>query len=373
MRKTIQWVRDKIHRLMIALAFSLKRTEEQILHQSGNADNISDEQNVNENRVSKALLKGEVTQEVKQLRYRTYKVDEEAKEQEYYSPLKSIKRDKQDNRHVKYKNPENCTLILIQPNKADSESVYESINKFNNKEKEPQGYTIKIKRNFVPRFRIEEYTRRIALFKRSDGATVIDFYISMYPDPTEFKSKAFIREIKEIITNKRKSDITDFSEFSFETYKCYNSEDYQEYTIKKCKLAEFDEYDGNHIFRYVTKEQPIIINNRLSDVFYDAEMDKRYREKAKKTVILDFNPYDESNKKKYTCTKCGKTFYYDLNEIDEAEPDEPRLINEECKKESETTSFLDAEITEQSTGQVLCKECLQKEYEKIVSKLSENI
>ena len=72
---------------MIGLSFSLKRTEDTMLRQEGTASNVGvgDEQEVNENRVSKALLKGEVTQEVKNLRYRTYKVDEEAKETEYYT------------------------------------------------------------------------------------------------------------------------------------------------------------------------------------------------------------------------------------------------------------------------------------------------
>ena len=201
MAKILENIRHRFRNFMIGLSFALKRTEDTMLRQEGAADNvgIGDEQEVNENRVSKALLKGEVTQEVKNLRYRTYKVDEEAKETEYYSPLKAIKRDKQDNRHIKYKKPDDCTLILIQPNKQECESVYAAIKEYENKEKETKQFTIKIKRNFVPRFRLEEYTRRLALFSRPDGSTVADFYISKYPDPSEFKAKAFIREVKEVM------------------------------------------------------------------------------------------------------------------------------------------------------------------------------
>ncbi|MBP5723700.1 MAG: hypothetical protein J6X18_09040 [Bacteroidales bacterium] len=367
---------DRLHRkarnFMIALSFALKRTEEHTLRQNGDDIDagIGAEQQINENRVSKALLKGEVTQEVKQLRYRTYKVDEEAKEQEYYSPLKAIKREKQDNRHIKYKKPEGCTLILIQPNKPEAESVYESINKFENKDREPQQYTIRIKRRFVPRFRLEEYTRRLALFSREDGSTVADFYVSKYPDPSEFKAKAFIREVKTVMESGRKSDLTDFSSFTFETYKCYNSEDYQEYTLKKCSLECFDEYDGNYIFRYVTKETPEVVNNRLSDKFYDAEMEKRYRNKEKKIATFDLNPYSDINKVEYVCSKCGKKFYYDLNEIDAVEPHEARMVDEESTDDSETTTYLDMQMTEQATGMRLCKDCLEKEYEKLVSQMA---
>ena len=374
MNKITNWFKKQFRNFMIRLSFAMRRTEQQMLTQSGGSVDVGvgDEQEVNENRVSKALLKGEVTQEVKMLRYRTYKVDEEAKEEEYYSPLKAIKREKQDNRHIKYKKPEGCTLILIQPNKAENESVYESIKKFESKDREPQEFTIKIKRNFVPRFRIEEYTRRIALFSREDGSTVVDFYVSKYPDPSEFKAKAFIREVKNVIETGRKSDLTDFTAFSFETYKCYNSEDYQLYELKKCLLDGFDEYDGNYIFRYITKEPLKVTNNRLSEKFKDEEMERRYKNKEAKKVTYLFNPYADTNKKTYTCSRCGKAFVYDLERIDSEEPGEAWDINGEKPKESNVSSYLDMQMTEQATGMRLCKECLQKEYERLVEQMAVN-
>ena len=359
---------------MVNLSFALRKTEVQTLTQTGSSkgEGVGAEQQVSENRVSKALLRGEVTQEVKQLRYRTYKVDEEAKEHEYYSPMKSMKRDKQDNRHIKYKKLEGCKLILIQPNKPEAESVYESIQKFESKEREPQQYTIHIKRKYMPRFRIEEYVKRLVLFEREDGATVADFYISKYADPSEFKAKAFIREVKGIVESGRTTDLTDFTSFSFETYKCYNSEDYQEYNFKNCVLEGFDEYDGNYIFRYVTKEPIEVTNNRLSNKFYDKKMDEKYKKKEAKKLEIDFNPYTSLNKKEYTCTKCGRTFVYDLEEMDAEEPHEAREIDEENENKKEVTSFLDMQMTEQATGMRLCKDCLQKEYEKLVAEMAKN-
>lgn len=360
--------------IMVYLSFALKRTEEQTLRQSGTSGEVGvgDEQQVNENRVSKALLKGEVTQEVKMLRYRTYKVDEEAKEHEYFSPMKSVKRDKQDNRHIKYKNIEGCKLILIQPNKPKTLSLEDAIKMFENKSIEPDSFTITIKRNFVPRFKLEEYTKRIALFSCPNGKTIADFYVSKYSNPSDFKSKAFVREMESVIKNGRKSDITDFSSFSFETYKCYNSEDFQEYTLRKCRLVGFDEYDGNYIFRYETDEEPKVVNNRLSDVYYDAEMDRRYKNKEKKALTIDFNPYSDVNKREYICDKCGKKFVYDLGEIDAEEPCEARLVDEEYRSDGEVTNYLDIEMTEQATGIRLCKDCLQKEYERLVAEMAKD-
>ena len=376
MKSVFKTIRIKLRNFMMGLSFALKKTEEQSLKQSGESSDIGfgAEQQVSENRVSKALLKGEVTQQVKELRYRTYKVDEEAKEHEYYSPLKSIKRDKQDNRHIKYKKPEGCTLVLIQPNKQDCESVYDSIKEFEAKERETKKFTIRIKRNFVPRFRLEEYTRRLALFTRDDGCSVADFYISKYPDPSDFKAKAFIREVNEVMVGKRKSDITDFGTFSFETFKCYNSEDYQEYTLKKCTLEGFDEYDGNYIFRYVTKTPVEVKNNRLSDTYYDETMARKYEDKEEKHVTYMFNPYAEQNKKVYKCSRCGKEIVYDLEAIDSEEPNEARDVTEEDTGNTNgVSSYLDMQMTEQATGMRLCKECLQKEYERLVESMADDI
>ena len=76
------------------LFWGLKNADEVITSQ--NADNsvgINIQKEVHENRVSKALLKGEVTEEVKRLRYRTYKVDREAKSYKYFSPTLAKKLD----------------------------------------------------------------------------------------------------------------------------------------------------------------------------------------------------------------------------------------------------------------------------------------
>lgn len=368
-----KWFKKKFQNFMISLSFALKRTEEQTLKQSGEANDVSigAEQQITENRVSKALLKGEVTQEVQQLRYRTYKVDEEAKEHEYYSPLKSIKRDKQDNRHIKYKELEGCKLILIQPNTPQVESVYDSIKKYEEKDREPQEYTIRINRKFTPRFRIEEYTKRLVLFSRGEE-TVADFYISIYADPTEFKAKAFLREVKEVM-NGRQTDLIDFKSFEFETYKCYNSEDYQLYKLKGCHLEGFDEYDGNYIFRFVTEKPVEVTNNRLSLKYYDDIMEKKYQNKEKKHTTIQFNPYDESERREYICASCGKKFYYDLGDIDAVEPGEARYIEDDnVSSENDVSTYLDMEMTEQATGKKLCKNCLQKEYEKLVAEMAKN-
>ena len=75
-------------------------------------------QEVSDKRVSKALLKGEVTQEVEELRYRTYRVDREAKNYEYIAPTLAFRKEKEkkdnDSKFITYENSENLEIITIQ-------------------------------------------------------------------------------------------------------------------------------------------------------------------------------------------------------------------------------------------------------------------
>lgn len=124
-------------------------------------------QKVEEQRVSKSLLKGEVTQEVEELRYRNYLIDRESKDFEYYTSTLALRRDKMDSKFVTFWNEDNLDLITIQPNYASDEGI-NSINV--NKEGIYKGYellngnteyTIKIEREgFTPRYFIENTPKR---------------------------------------------------------------------------------------------------------------------------------------------------------------------------------------------------------------------
>ena len=93
---------NKIRLFFYSLFYGLKGTEDIVFHQTGiNGDGgTSIIKEVEDKRVSKALLKGEVTQEVEELRYRTYLVDKESKTFEYYAPTLAIKKEAQDTKFL---------------------------------------------------------------------------------------------------------------------------------------------------------------------------------------------------------------------------------------------------------------------------------
>ena len=94
MKRFISKITNNIKLFFYDLLYGMKATEDVVFHQSGSGDGdgTSISKQVEDTRVSKALLKGEVTQEVEELRYRTYLVDKESKCFEYYAPTLAIKK-----------------------------------------------------------------------------------------------------------------------------------------------------------------------------------------------------------------------------------------------------------------------------------------
>ena len=70
--------------LWYGLPFGMKAADTEIMGSKQVDDNgVTIQQEVSDQRVAKHLLKGEVTQEVEELRYRTYKVSNEAENYKY--------------------------------------------------------------------------------------------------------------------------------------------------------------------------------------------------------------------------------------------------------------------------------------------------
>ena len=184
MLKQIKKLYNRLEAYWIGLFYGMKQTNDEIFTQVGldNTAGTQIQQEVSENRVSKDLLKGEVTQQVEELRYRTYKVDRESKKFEYFSLVKAIRFDKQDSKFVKYDDSDGYELVTIQPNHAIPKTVYDGTKDIDFETvtlEDEQGnvkidvgdfnveseYNIKIERDFMPRFKLENYTTRLVVKK----------------------------------------------------------------------------------------------------------------------------------------------------------------------------------------------------------------
>lgn len=360
-------IKNTVDGLITGVMFGLKNTENTILKQVGqDKNNINIAQEANNNRVSHALLRGELTQEVQELRYRTYEVSREAKKYEYFSPTLAKKIDKQDSKFVSYENSDNLSLITIQPNYQEVEGVNETLKSAEKKGdkyffKEPKKeYTLKIKRNLIPRFRIEEFTTRIVVFDNDKNNIKFDLYVSIYPDDKNFISKGFVREMQKIMNEHIKSDVVEFDELSFTTIKAYKLDDMLEFVFTNIEFEKIIEYDGYYVVRFKAKA----LKNGIDKMkeFFNEGMAEKYKNKEKKEKTLDLT---EAFTERYVCEKCGKEIFYNIDNIDSLSISKPRYIDEEQENNDNTTEYFDIQIAEQTFGKRLCKDCLKKYIEQL--------
>ena len=376
--KLIKKLRDRINAYWTGFFYGLKDTNDTVFTQAGIDNSVGTEiqQQVTENRVSKDLLKGEVTQQVEELRYRTYKVDRESKQFEYFSPTKAIRFDKQDSKFVKYDNSDNLELITIQPNHANTANIYDGtkdVDFLNAKLVDGQGnvsinlghfdvenkYNIEIERDFMPRFKLETYTTRLVVKKLDDEDNMIlDFYVSKYPQEKDMKSIYFIKEVEKLMSGYKQSDITSMIRVSFVTSHAYGLNDMIEFRFDHIYYKGILEYDGHYILKF--KAHAYVNGKDQTDEFYSKSMDEKYRNNEKKEVVLDaFSGGNEY--KTFVCAECGKTVEYDTEAIDNMQASLGRdITDDDISDDNGVMSYMDLQISEQTFGKKLCSDCLKK-------------
>lgn len=354
------------------IAAASKNTETQILTQGGvDSDGSSTVivQDVKQgaHALSKALLRGELTEEVKQLRYRNYKVDREAKKYKYFAPTLALKKKEgKDNKFIKFDKSDGLEVITIQYNYPISEDVLDAINQIDNGGRGSETkYKIEIERNFRPRFRMEEFLKKVVVKRLDETHAILDFYFSKYPEmffrtsnDKSFRSKVFIHEIEKIRDEKIKSDILDMEKMRFVTKNAYKKDDLIEYVFRNLWFREVAEYDGDYILRFKASIEHDGID--LTAAYYNKEMDEKYQNKEKKELVLDISgtvPVET-----YVCADCGKVVTFDCQKMDEMPISEAREIDEEVNEDDSwnVTEYMDMQIVEQTIGKKLCKKCLKK-------------
>jgi len=370
-------IRKTLKSIWLGFFVGMKNTEDATLHQTGldGGAEVGAHQEVNEHRVSKALLKGELTQEVKELRHRTYAVDREAKNYEYYTPNLALKKSENDSKFVKYDDSDGLELITLQPNREIPLSVYDMIEDVDVTEKDVDKktgeinvnigklkhnhtHTISIEREkgFTPRYRAEDYIKLLTVKKDGEKA-VLGLYFTIYPNDKDFKSKGFIREIEHVMNNNIKSDVFDFKTLSFVTNHAYRIQDMVKFVFVNMVLRDIKEFDGHYVVSFYAD---FAVNGEdTSECFRDEIMERKYTNHESKNATIDLDLSSVGRVRDYICEECGKKVFYNVDEIDAIPMTDGREIDSE-QGTTNTTAALDVEVSEQTFGKRLCRECMQK-------------
>lgn len=314
--KITNWFKRLVTRIMISTA----NVEKNAFGQTRETleSDISKVQRHTQGQLADSLVNGEVTQEVLNLKWRTYKIlkategvkssitgyDEDGMpivkttKRNPKAGLKKVNLDKIDDYKLELV-LDNSEIALNTVDMLDNEhlSILDNVlenydengnlisvghaiigsNELNITEKGDR--PIRIEREEFPNFLIENFTKKLNVRKIKKDERLLEFYVSMYPDEYNKNSNLFLNSIKKVI-NGKKETFLNFKGVEFITYKTIGSEDFLLYRYENIEFDKIIEFNGFYVIKFKAK---IAINGKdILEEHKVEELDKKYEQKASK-------------------------------------------------------------------------------------------
>lgn len=276
----------------------------------GNSSSIEQQKEVQS--VYKDILKGELTQEVIELRHEMYFAERASKKYKYTGNGRAVKM----NDIIKYngdlETSDGLEISIVQENKEDIGSLldYEIYNIGNevalgeksqgdlSKTKQKK-FTINIKRDFLAKFNIEQYTEKIVIKQLNDDESIIDIYVYQYMKQFNNIHKLFLKQIEQIYTGDIRNDIIEFNSISFITNNAYGAEDLLEFEFNNIQFENIIRFNEFYVLRFLGKN--VKYGNDLLNEIYDERTAKLNEEHApRNNNMIEWNlaleDIEENNK-----------------------------------------------------------------------------
>jgi len=316
LNKIKQWFSKR----MAILTLAMSNVEKNALGQQGDmlGSDVNQTQRNTQGQLADSLKQGEITQEVMNLRWRTYKILKESegvtaeiigydengmpivktKKVNKKLGLKKVKLDPSD--EYKLEMVVDNSEIVIDGNQAmdnDNISLFEKVIKSTNENGDlvathgiidsvdyfatnKSERPILISRDNLPNFYLENFTLKMNVRTIDKTNKLLELYVSKYPDEYNRTSRLFISEIKKIMNDGIISTMLEFNEISFISYKTLGSDDYLEYTYDNISFNKIVEFNGYYVIKFNAKTK--IDGKDILDVYRVKELDKKYEQKLKK-------------------------------------------------------------------------------------------
>ena len=235
--------------------------------------------------VFKDFINGEETQRVKETRDEMYKVLQASEDiivehtklsDGSGAVLKARKKTPADYIFkINVFNPENLSIRIIQ--EAKSYIVGSSL--FADELDKKPINIFKIERDFLPRFKLEDYANKLVVRTIDEKNVYIDFYTTEYASQFGKIDALFIKQLYDIKkTNNKKSDITSFDNLSFISDKSAGEHSLCEFSYKNISFQTINLYDGNYVLTF--KGEVDIDGKFVGDKFKTESLEKKLKEKA---------------------------------------------------------------------------------------------
>ena len=241
---------------------------------SSNAGTVLEQQN-EQNSVYKDLLKGEVTQEVKELRHEMYFSERKSHKYKYIGNGVVTKKNEIFDYPGKIDKTDGFPLQILQPNIEDTGTLSENLSEADYRIKNKKEFTIDIERDFIPRFRLEEFTNKLVVKRINENAVMLDFYTPIYKSQFNTIHKLFLKELENIYMGDVRSDVIDFKKVEFISFRAFGTDDLKKYTYNNIEFDNILIFDGHYVIKFTAD----IVNDGedLINEFYCKEEEEKSR------------------------------------------------------------------------------------------------
>lgn len=236
------------------------------------------------------LLKGELTQEVKELRHEMYVAERESHKYEYVGGGIAKKKKNRFSDRPNVEEEDGYTLQILQGNNEITESVTDGIYSDTVGTKNNRDFTIIINRDFNPRFKLEEYATKVLIYRGDDDNVLVKLYMSKYLKQFDKRHRFFMNELKRVVDeNDVRSELLEFDTLEFITYKAWGAEDLHMYKYGNLKYRDSKETEDSYVLTF----NSIVIDDGvdMTAQFLDEIAAKKFADKAprKENSTLDFD------------------------------------------------------------------------------------
>lgn len=233
------------------------------------------EQQNEQNSVYKDLLKGEVTQEVKELRHEMYFSERKSHKYKYIGNGIVSKKNEIFDYPGKIDKTDGFPLQILQPNIEDTGTLSENLSEVDYRIKNKKEFTIDIERDFIPRFRLEEFTNKLVVKRINENAVMLDFYTPIYKSQFNTIHKLFLKELENIYMGDVRSDVIDFKQVEFVSFRAFGTDDLKKYTYNNIEFDNILIFDGHYVIKFTAD----IVNDGedLINEFYCNEEEEKSR------------------------------------------------------------------------------------------------
>lgn len=305
------WLKNKI--AVLSIAFS--NVEKNVFSQKKDSfvEDTAHTQRHLQGTLADALLRGEMNQEVKNLRWRIYKIlkasknvslifDKNDEDGDNWYKTRKIEQSRLLDK-VMLDNYDDYPLEMVVINDEIKLSNLDAISEHFKGYNEPIKNTdengdvlsathgeissneffignrgekqIQINRNIFPKFYIERYTKRVNIRKINKKERLLEFYIGKYPDEYDRTNYLFIKEINNLIKNgPERINFIELNNVEFITNNTLGVEDFLYYSYKIKSFNKVIEFDGNYVIKFIA--EVIVDGEDILSKYIEPEIEQNY-------------------------------------------------------------------------------------------------